>query len=688
MGRGSGNPVSSWRATLSPDIGYLSIQRDSSSFHSRSDSSESISGIAHIGGQAHTNPSAHYTGVGHIGHHPNPTPSNRKPHLPRDTPYIPPRHHQSVTPQAYTYPGPHATHSYDPLVYQDPLQSHLYGGNKPGPSESQLLVESNHSAGSTASSSSGHRITQKGYCGLSHSQSPVEYTQHQVPLPRSASQRQPYCHYSAYQGRHRVGLETVNYGDHLPNTPGTHCCHVTFPGYPLSNILAPETFDQLPPHKRPSSQMGYLPSPNSDPSTSTPHHQGSAPTFSISPPATTSHTGRSLFPDAGPYLRQQLGIQPHEPVNLWSLSDPPPGEKPNQPYPMLIKLAIYGSPNKQLTLQEIYSELEKRFTWFRERHNERAWKNSIRHNLSLNKVFRPVPRPITDPGKGSYWQLDVSGGEGYKRARKRRSRASRASHSHSEEDDEEDTSELDDETDGSLPEMRPQPVLGCPSQHSAASLQGMSGSRFPTDNTVIDPELRGDGGHLVGEGRTRPGSRRTNSAGTPYPSVIPSSRNLHTTTPANLDLSSYSQPVWSGQSCFVQTALQSGQAHGQGSGRASSVPAPTSYEYALSVSGVSSAHMPQQTTNLPAIHQPSLGPGLEYGCEPGHLISAQSVQSYADQAQSVSPARGGSRVHSRLRSSPELPPSTSTTTTTSSSSVLSSQSWSFTASSKGKGRAI
>ncbi|KAI5995832.1 hypothetical protein F5J12DRAFT_702117, partial [Pisolithus orientalis] len=119
------------------------------------------------------------------------------------------------------------------------------------------------------------------------------------------------------------------------------------------------------------------------------------------------------------YLRQQLGIQPHEPVNLWSLSDPPPGEKPNQPYPMLIKLAIYGSPNKQLTLQEIYSELEKRFTWFRERHNERAWKNSIRHNLSLNKVFRPVPRPITDPGKGSYWQLDVSGGEGYKRARKR-----------------------------------------------------------------------------------------------------------------------------------------------------------------------------------------------------------------------------------------------------------------------------
>lgn len=41
---------------------------------------------------------------------------------------------------------------------------------------------------------------------------------------------------------------------------------------------------------------------------------------------------------------------------------------------MLIKLAIYGSTTRQLTLQDIYNELEKRFTWFREHRNERAWK--------------------------------------------------------------------------------------------------------------------------------------------------------------------------------------------------------------------------------------------------------------------------------------------------------------------------
>ncbi|KAG1864571.1 hypothetical protein C8R48DRAFT_565712, partial [Suillus tomentosus] len=119
------------------------------------------------------------------------------------------------------------------------------------------------------------------------------------------------------------------------------------------------------------------------------------------------------------YLRETLHIPAHKKIDLWALPDPLEGEKPNQPYPILIKLAIYGSPNKQLTLQEIYTVLEGRFEWFKFRRNEKAWKNSIRHNLSLNKVFKHVPRTIMEPGKGSYWQLDCSDGEGYKRTRKR-----------------------------------------------------------------------------------------------------------------------------------------------------------------------------------------------------------------------------------------------------------------------------
>ncbi|KAJ7482075.1 hypothetical protein B0H11DRAFT_1694711, partial [Mycena galericulata] len=54
--------------------------------------------------------------------------------------------------------------------------------------------------------------------------------------------------------------------------------------------------------------------------------------------------------------------------------DPAGREKPTIPLPMLIKLAIYGSANKRLTLREIYAELGTRFTWFREHNHEQAWK--------------------------------------------------------------------------------------------------------------------------------------------------------------------------------------------------------------------------------------------------------------------------------------------------------------------------
>lgn len=157
-------------------------------------------------------------------------------------------------------------------------------------------------------------------------------------------------------------------------------------------------------------------------------------------------------PDTEEYLRQQLDIRPYQPVNLWALPDPPPGQKPSQPLPVLIKLAIHGSPKKKLTLREIYLALEERFVWFRET-SDKAWKGSIRHNLSLNKVFRNILRPITEPGKGRYWVLDISDGEGYKRERKRRSRKLRFG----EGDDDDDDDLSDDEGAGSSSTGSPVP---------------------------------------------------------------------------------------------------------------------------------------------------------------------------------------------------------------------------------------
>jgi hypothetical protein len=80
------------------------------------------------------------------------------------------------------------------------------------------------------------------------------------------------------------------------------------------------------------------------------------------------------IPDPGDNLRELLGLTDrNQMINLDVLDNPPPGEKPNYPYPTLIKLAIYGSPRKRLTLQEIYHALESRFDWFKDS-NDTAWK--------------------------------------------------------------------------------------------------------------------------------------------------------------------------------------------------------------------------------------------------------------------------------------------------------------------------
>ncbi|KAJ9064510.1 hypothetical protein DSO57_1020485 [Entomophthora muscae] len=80
-------------------------------------------------------------------------------------------------------------------------------------------------------------------------------------------------------------------------------------------------------------------------------------------------------------------------------------EKPPYSYSQLITRAILETPNKQMLLSEIYDWMMERFPYFR---YDRAgvWKNSVRHNLSVNKAFTRSPRHQTQPGKGSYWTLD------------------------------------------------------------------------------------------------------------------------------------------------------------------------------------------------------------------------------------------------------------------------------------------
>nr|CAD7431031.1 unnamed protein product [Timema monikensis] len=75
-------------------------------------------------------------------------------------------------------------------------------------------------------------------------------------------------------------------------------------------------------------------------------------------------------------------------------------EKPPYSYIALIVMAIQSSPAKRLTLSEIYTA-----SLSSEAPNQ-GWKNSVRHNLSLNECFIKLPKGLGRPGKGHYWTID------------------------------------------------------------------------------------------------------------------------------------------------------------------------------------------------------------------------------------------------------------------------------------------
>lgn len=79
--------------------------------------------------------------------------------------------------------------------------------------------------------------------------------------------------------------------------------------------------------------------------------------------------------------------------------------KPPYSYIALIAMAIRDSNSGRLTLAEINDYLMRKFPFFRGSYT--GWRNSVRHNLSLNDCFLKVLRDPSRPwGKDNYWMLN------------------------------------------------------------------------------------------------------------------------------------------------------------------------------------------------------------------------------------------------------------------------------------------
>lgn len=95
--------------------------------------------------------------------------------------------------------------------------------------------------------------------------------------------------------------------------------------------------------------------------------------------------------------------------------------KPPYSYVQLIVQAITSSPDKQLTLSDIYAYISNHFPFYRA--TNKGWQNAVRHNLSLNRCFVKVPRSPEEPGKGSFWRIEPNSEDGLTRLACKRRRA-------------------------------------------------------------------------------------------------------------------------------------------------------------------------------------------------------------------------------------------------------------------------
>ncbi|KZT27709.1 hypothetical protein NEOLEDRAFT_1130792 [Neolentinus lepideus HHB14362 ss-1] len=164
----------------------------------------------------------------------------------------------------------------------------------------------------------------------------------------------------------------------------------------LTSILNPqETVERTATHDVSLPHTHGLPSPAS---TSRAHSAEETTQYALPSPVVNVHLPHPNCPDTLACLPDTEG-------------------RPQHTLPVILRCAILGSPKRRLTIREIYAAMEDKYPYYKTAGP--TWKQSVRHHLSLNRLFERQPRPVTDPGFGSYWTVNLLAPPGTKRPRKR-----------------------------------------------------------------------------------------------------------------------------------------------------------------------------------------------------------------------------------------------------------------------------
>ncbi|KAI8968213.1 fork head domain-containing protein, partial [Mycotypha africana] len=115
-------------------------------------------------------------------------------------------------------------------------------------------------------------------------------------------------------------------------------------------------------------------------------------------------------------LQQHIVSESFIPMAPNLIKPPRKRRRPPFSYSSLIAQAILESEHERMTLRDIYSWITARYPALYNA-EDTGWQNTIRHNLSLNRCFKKIPKSDTNGqhrGKGGYWTIDPTYMEKFK----------------------------------------------------------------------------------------------------------------------------------------------------------------------------------------------------------------------------------------------------------------------------------